>query len=1169
MLRSLYNGETINNRKPIMKNYTNFSFDVGMTSLGVAVNKNGEIIYGGVLLMHPDAGAVKTQAERRRQFRTREAHKAREAALESLWESIGKKPLQRKCFTKAKNAKGRWNFIKTKADNRLEREFPGQGDDTVYTSCLLRIMLLEGKPLADWQIYKALHAGIQRRGYDKNVPWKSKAEARTKEKDQKSSKDENPEKQIDDFNNKLQEMTPDGRYHLPCYYDAWKMGLWDNQSKKIIYIRQQPTPEQKEKVNAEKGTYAARGYNASRELVAGEIKQLLNCAAEQIPQIKEHLSDENLDQLLYGTQQNAMDRRYPSATRIDGLLGQKYPRFENRIVSKCALITRFNVCKSEKPLAIAVGFLLRMVNWRYEQVDEHGRKSEHALSGRQISDKFDACHLAWQKKSQEYNPEEYAKCFRLTPSKVAKMAEGLDGTVKIGHEEIPASRHTGRSRFSQPSLYLMKSLILSEKTPKGFYEELSQLVAIREKENPKSAFGYQIYSDVTYKYLPDDFKFLQKMGDTRDTIYVPDISLAERYINEDGDVESAIQKVINSCNWPELRHRLNAFRIELERLTQAHEKPDAVHLEFIREDFLSEKEKKIHTNRSNEGKKSNKEAIEYLKESGISVTDKNILRYRLCKEQKNQCLYTGEAIDSSVLENYDIDHIFPAEDGGPDAYYNKVLTSATVNRRQKEKRLPCECDFIQWKKFKTLLKPLSLSKNKKKLLLASTREEAESLIEKYTGLAGTAHIARLARDITCLQFGWQPGAAGEQQRVFVFSGGLTSKVAKKYELYKTLGDGSKTYQKDRSDHRHHALDAMVISYLRQWARDKNKTAFFKFPTGIDADYFAKKLNDVYPRRITRMRPAIADQPGRKRIMSAGTKKSDNEEVKYVNTKEFKNISKDTDERGQWYTNRKEKDKGTYQHGYLFYKDTKGKLCSRTIHSFRSPYAIKKEMEKKSSEIIGLFYQGKQIYLPSQNQITATQLERDARLKFGEYKVFKILKRTVIIGNAEQPQDQSASNDPIGNYRIKLGDFEKIRVHTELMREKSFDLDEFSVNKDKKLTGTYRMDSSALGSQSFIIIVETTTGKNESMNFTQLVQYLVKTNWLAALNVKDIVDINKNHRTYINQVTTNELPGQKLPEGKYQIKAFSGNQMELLDQRGTVYRIASKILAHTTPITQPN
>ena len=263
------------------------------------------------------------------------------------------------------------------------------------------------------------------------------------------------------------------------------------------------------------------------------------------------------------------------------------------------------------------------------------------------------------------------------------------------------------------------------------------------------------------------------------------------------------------------------------------------------------------------------------------------------------------------------------------------------------------------------MKSLSLGKNKKKLLLASTREEVEELIEKYTGLSGTAYIARLARDIACLRFGWQPGAEGEQQRVFVFSGGLTSKVAKKYELYKALGDGSKMYQKDRSDHRHHALDAMVISYLRQWARDKNKTNFFKFPKGIDAKYFAEKLADVDPHYVTRTRPALAEQPKPNR--STGKNK--------MNVKEYKNISKDPDERGQWYTNKTETGKGTSQHGYLFYKDDKGKVCSKTIHSFRSPYSVSKEVEKKASKVLGLFYPGKKIYLSNldKNNVTATQL----------------------------------------------------------------------------------------------------------------------------------------------------------------------------------------------------
>ncbi len=1116
-----------------MKNHKTFAFDVGMKSLGVAVNDKGEIIHADALLMHEDAGAVKARAERRRQFRTREAHKAREAVLESLWRSVGKEPLQRKRFTKTKNAKGKREFIKTKADSRLEREFPAKGDETVYTSCLLRIMLLEGQPMADWQIYKALHASIQRRGYDAEVPWKT----RETQQDKPGTKDENPENQVGEFDAELRKMTPDERYHLPCYYDAWKMGLWDENTHEITAKRQYDSGKLPER---------ARGYNASRELVTKEIVCLLKRAAEQIPQLEEHLTQEKIDRLLYGEQSNAIDTRYPSAKKIDGVLGQKYPRFENRIVSKCALIPRLNVCKGEKQLAIEVGFLLRLVNWRYEKEDEQGNKIVASLTGKELINKFHECEAVWKKKNKKYAPEEYAKCFKFTKSKITKMAESLDGIVKMGHEDIPASKHSGRSRFSQPALYLMKSLILSEKTPKGFYDELSQLIATEEEKNPGAEFGYQIFSDVAYRYFLDDFRFLEKMGNSREAIHVPDISLAERYFNADGDVDSAIQRIINSCNWPELRHRLNVFRHELENLVQKYGEPDAVHLEFIREDFLSDKKKNAYTKQAKTGKENNQRAVEALKKLNISVTDTNILRYRLYEEQNKQCLYTGEAIDCSVLENYEPDHIFPKGDGGPYAYYNMALISERVNK-EKGKRLPCECDFINWDAFKNRLDSLPLGKNKKKLLLASTREETESLIDKYTSLAGTAYIARLARDIVCLRFGWQPGAKGEQQRIFVVSGGLTSKVAKKYKLYQALGDGSKHYQKDRSDHRHHALDAMVISYLREWARDKNKTEFFKFPKGIDATYFAEKLESVNPRYVTRIPPAIAKQPIRSR--STGKNK--------MNMKEFKNISKDSDERGQWYTNKSKAGKGTSQHGYLFYKDKQGIVCSKTIHSFRSRYQSEKEVEKKASEMLGLFYSGLLITLPSQSKITATQLGRDARLKFGEYEISKRNKGEIIIVGKN-------GDGSTGRYRISSVNLEKIRICNELMTEKSLELVDFRVKKGDILNGRYKVDPER-SDHRYFTIVNTEGGEEEFIKSNRLVNHLIKQESTNQILENATVAINRNHMDYIDKVTADDIPKQNLPEGQYQIKKFSGDIVHLISQNGTIYRLNSKILQHATRV----
>ena len=1118
---------------------TNFSFDVGMTSLGVAVNTDGDIIHADVLLMHAEAGSVQAQSERRRQYRTRQAHKARERALENLWRAVGKTPLQRKRFEKNPDGKRGRKFIKTAADQRLEREFPAKGDDTVYASSLLRIMLLEGAPLQDWQIYKALHAAIQRRGYDAEVPWRSREEDdEAKESQTKAG----------DFDKRLAAMTANPKCQLPCYYDAWRMGMWDDKTEKIAHIRQPQRSPQKKKDQA-------RGYTPSRKLVTEELTRLLEQAAKQVAGLQQHLANDNgLRNTLYGDQQNAITQRYPSAGNIDGLLGQKYPRFENRIVSKCALSPKRNACKAEKPLAIEATFLMKLINWRYERDAGNGEKQVCALTGAQIKAVFDECAEKWRKKNAPYDAKKYAVCFKLTPTQVKKLAREHGGVEKVGHETIEAGKCRGRSRFSQPSLHLLKKLILSEKTPKAFYDELSQSLAAKRRENRNAQFGHQLFADVPYKYRDDDIKFLAQMGERRESISIQAVGLAERYgLTEDGDIDGAVHKVINSCNWPELRHRLNVFYKQLGNMIDQFGAPHAVHLEFVREDFLGTKAKGEYTKRADAGRKDRQDAITALKESGISASEENVLRYRLFNEQNKQCLYTGDALSISQLESYERDHIHPRSDGGPDAQYNYALTTRETNIKKGD-RLPCECDFIvaTWASYKERLNLLKLgggknrSSAKKRLLLASTRQEAGELIEKYTGLSGTAHIARLARDIVCLRLGWQPGEKGATQKVFTFSGGLTSKVARKYKLYTALGDGAMEYQKDRSDHRHHALDAMVISYLREWARDAKKTEFFKFPKGINAKYFAEKLQGVYPRYITRMRPAIAEMP---------------KPIGAINRAEFKNISKDPTEHGQWYTNKSESGKGTSQHGYLFYKDAEGKVHAKTIHSFRSPYNVRKEMEGKGVDAIGLFRNGMSIRLPQQDAVTATQLGRSARLPFGEYKIIKVNKKETVIALVRDRDGRPTDDESVHKYRMPFADIASVVTCNQLLSaKKPFALDGFAVDQDTVLTGNYRVEEARQSWRNFAV-VDVKTGEQKFVKFASLVRHLVEQQWANEPVENDVFEINGAHPLYLGKATANDLPSQVIPAGIYIIKAFSGNAkvVILMSQNGCIYRGASEIL----------
>ena len=128
--------------------------------------------------------------------------------------------------------------------------------------------------------------------------------------------------------------------------------------------------------------------------------------------------------------------------------------------------------------------------------------------------------------------------------------------------------------------------------------------------------------------------------------------------------------------------------------------------------------------------------------------------------------------------------------------------------------------------------PAPALRNKKVQLLISLN--ADELAEKYTALAETAWIAKLAQAIVGLHFGWRNGVdENGNKRVTVISGGLTGRIRRKYALNQILNPNAKTEEeaekKNRDDDRHHALDAMVISFIPSWVRDCEKRKFLPLP----------------------------------------------------------------------------------------------------------------------------------------------------------------------------------------------------------------------------------------------------------------------------------------------------------------------------------------------------
>lgn len=455
-----------------------------------------------------------------------------------------------------------------------------------------------------------------------------------------------------------------------------------------------------------------------------------------------------------------------------------------------------------------------------------------------------------------------ADCFALTKGKWfrKKGIKELSLRPLPGHEEIKAPKDSGRSGFSRPALRLLRKLVLSGKDPRVFHaEELTKLAG-----NTNRLKGL----------VPHDLKFLLDMGGSWADIHIPAQkleALAARH-TEGGELDAAaaVADLVGSVKDPVVRHRLGVFAGRLRELRERFGMPDEVVLEFVRTDFMGPKRKAELLQFQRDREKARKEAREKAEEAGARERSA-ALKYELCKAEGFLCLYCGQPFAATKLDEYEIEHIVPRSQGGPDAMVNLVLAHLECNAA-KDELTPFQWKHGKegWDGYKRLVEShASTLRNKKVQLLL--REDAPELVDRYTALAETAWISKLAQTIVSLCFGWSNGNDAEgRKRVTVVSGGLTARVRRKYRLNSVLNPCPKgedpllweeKCEKNRSDDRHHALDAMVISFIPGWMRDAHKEHFFRFPGPLHKNakpFFAREIGEVMPSAIAYESAALAE-----------------------------------------------------------------------------------------------------------------------------------------------------------------------------------------------------------------------------------------------------------------------------------------------------------------------
>ena len=239
---------------------------------------------------------------------------------------------------------------------------------------------------------------------------------------------------------------------------------------------------------------------------------------------------------------------------------------------------------------------------------------------------------------------------------------------------------------------------------------------------------------------------------------------------------------------------------------------DFVHIELARDVGKSAEErakltKGLEERTAEKGRRRN-EASELL---GRRVTDDELLRYELAKEQGWKCVYSGDAIDPQGFAandmRYQVDHILPWSRFGDDSYLNKTLCTATANQN-KRGRTPFEwfeADKTEadWTIYAARVESLMEIKGRKKrnYVLKAAADIEEKF--KARNLTDTQWVTRLLADELTRMF---PALEGKR-RIFTRPGAITSKLRRAWGL-----EGLKKVDGERvPDDRHHAVDALVLA----------------------------------------------------------------------------------------------------------------------------------------------------------------------------------------------------------------------------------------------------------------------------------------------------------------------------------------------------------------------
>lgn len=307
----------------------------------------------------------------------------------------------------------------------------------------------------------------------------------------------------------------------------------------------------------------------------------------------------------------------------------------------------------------------------------------------------------------------------------------------------------------------------------------------------------------------------------------------------------------NSLRQPVVEKILNQLINVVNAIIDRYGRPDEIRIELARELKQSKEERNSAYAALNKRERETKRIIEEIENGyaqlGVRATRNNIIKWRLFHEIHDHetkvnatCIYCGQPFgitDALLGKSVDVEHIIPRSRLFDDSQSNKTLVHRRCNADKDDRTA---YDFIQSKGTEALARYIEtvdalfrnniIGRAKRDKLLMSSDKIPKDFIERQ--MRETQYIARMAKEILediCHKVWSTSGSVTEYlRRIWGWDDVLMNLQLPKYrglgltESKEWQTADGQIHQKEvikgwskRDDHRHHAIDALVIACTEQ------------------------------------------------------------------------------------------------------------------------------------------------------------------------------------------------------------------------------------------------------------------------------------------------------------------------------------------------------------------